>query len=64
MGSTDGSGKGNLLITYIFKSDNALLQVLEESELKYEIAKILSEKGYKYVIADDKFISDTVLNNK
>lgn len=56
MSSVDGNGKGNLLITYLFKSNNMFNQVYEEAELKLLITSMLEKKGYKYVIADDVII--------
>lgn len=59
MSIEDGNGKGNLLISYLFKSYNPFRQVDEEQELKKEIAKLLSSKGYKkFIIADDELITD------
>ena len=56
MSSTNGDGKGNLLISYIFKSDNIVNQVAEESELKVLISQLLISRGYKFAIADDDII--------
>lgn len=44
MSISNGNGTGNLLITYIFKSDNFEEQVKEELHLKNEIANLLSKK--------------------
>lgn len=61
MSSINGDGKGNLLITYIFKSNNVLKQIDEESELKALIEKLLVSKGYKFAIADDDIIDEKLL---
>ena len=61
MSSTNGDGKGNLLISYLFKNDNVLEQINEEAEIKALIRQLLSSKGYKYVIADDALISEKLL---
>ena len=61
MSSTNGNGKGNLLISYLFKKDNVLEQINEEAEIKALIQQLLSSKGYKYVIADDALISEKLL---
>ena len=65
MSSTNGDGKGNLLISYLFKNDNVLEQINEEAEIKALIKaliqQLLSSKGYKYVIADDALISEKLL---
>lgn len=61
MSSTNGDGKGHLLISYLFKNDNVLEQINEEAEIKALIQKLLSSKGYKYVIADDALISEKLL---
>ena len=61
MSSTNGDGKGNLLISYLFKKDNVLEQINEEAEIKALIQQLLSSKGYKYVIADDALISEKLL---
>ena len=58
MSSTNGDGKGNLLISYLFKNDNVLEQINEEAEIKALIQQLLSSKGYIYVIADDALISE------
>lgn len=63
MSVIDGNGKGNLLISYIFNSDDFVEQIKEESELKKEISKVLSEKGYKFVIADDKLINEKLISD-
>jgi hypothetical protein len=47
MSSINGNGRGNLLISYLFKSKNPIGQVDEELQLKIEIAKLLGAKGYK-----------------
>ena len=61
MSSTNGDGKGNLLISYLFKNDNVLEQINEEAEIKALIQQLLSSKGYKYVIADDALISESLI---
>ena len=61
MSSTNGNGKGNLLISYLFKNDNVVKQIEEEAEIKVLIQQLLSSKGYKYVIADDALISEKLL---
>ena len=61
MSSTNGDGKGNLLISYLFKNDNVVKQIEEEAEIKVLIQHLLSSKGYKYVIADDALISEKLL---
>ena len=61
MSSTNGNGKGNLLISYLFKNDNVVKQIEEEAEIKVLIQHLLSSKGYKYVIADDSLISEKLL---
>lgn len=58
MSIIDGNGKGNLLISYLFKNNDFEKQVDEELELKREITKLLSSKGYKFVIADDDVINE------
>lgn len=63
MSSVNGDGKGNLLISYLFKSDDAIEHIDEESMLKNEIAKLLSEKGYKFVIADDELINNKLIKS-
>lgn len=60
MSSTNRKGKGNLLITYLFKSSDVIEQIHEEMELKNEIAKLLSSKGYKFTIADDSLIKEGI----
>ena len=61
MSSTNGNGKGILLISYLFKKDNVLEQINEEAEIKALIQQLLSSKGYKFVIADDELISEKLL---
>jgi hypothetical protein len=61
MSSINGDGKGNLLITYLFKSDRLIKQVEEEAELKVLIADLLHRKGYKFSIADDGVIDKRIL---
>jgi hypothetical protein len=58
MSSLNGDGKGNLLISYLFKSDKIIQQVEEEAELKVLISNLLNTKGYKFVIADDEIIDE------
>lgn len=53
--------KGNLLITYILKNNDFEGQVKEELRLKNEIAKLLSDNGYKFVIVDDDFINEKLI---
>lgn len=53
--------KSNLLISYILKNNNFEGQVKEELELKNEIAKLLSDKGYKFIIADDDLINEKLI---
>lgn len=62
MSIINNDGKGNLLVSYIFKSNNFEEQVKEELSLKNEIAALLSKKGYKFIIADDNFIDDKLLS--
>ena len=45
------------MITYALQSDDLPGQVQEEADLKNEIAAMLREKGYRFVIADDDLIS-------
>ena len=61
MSSINGDRKGNLLITYLFKSDRLIKQVEEEAELKVLIANLLHHKGYKFSIADDEVIDIKLL---
>ena len=61
MGSTNGNGVGNLLISYKFKGEGAARQVDEELVLKNAIIQLLSERGYKFIIADDEFINEKLL---
>lgn len=61
MSSVNGSGKGNLLISYLFKNNDAIAQIDEEMELKNEIAQLLHSKGYKFAIADDELIHEKLL---
>lgn len=61
MSAINGDGKGNLLISYLFKGDDTLQHIDEEIMLKNEIAKLLSEKGYKFIIADDKLINNKLV---
>lgn len=63
MSSMNGNGKGNLLISYLFKSDDVIEHIDEEYMLKNEIAKLLSEKGYKFIIADDELINNRLLKD-
>ena len=58
MSSINGDGKGNLLITYFFKNKELTKQVNEEAELKVLISRLLRNKGYKFVIADDSLIDE------
>ena len=59
----NGNGKGNLLVSYIFKSDNIINQIAEESELKVLISQLLISKGYKFAIADDDIIDKRLLSD-
>lgn len=63
MSSVNGDGKGNLLISYIFKNKDEIKQIEEEATLKREIARLLSEKGYKFVIADDELINEKLIKD-
>lgn len=63
MSILNNNGKGNLLISYIFKNDDFAKQVDEEIELKNEIANLLSSKGYKFAIADDDLINEKLIND-
>ena len=58
MSSINGNGKGNLLISYLFKNDKMTKQVEEEAELKALISISLKSKGYKFAIADDELIAE------
>lgn len=58
MSVLNNNGKGNLLISYIFKNNDFEEQIKEELNLKNEIASLLAEKGYKFIIADDDFIDN------
>lgn len=62
MSVVNRDGKGNLLISYLFQGNNPAKQIDEEKELKNEIAKLLSSKGYKFVIVDDDFIDKKLIN--
>lgn len=57
------NGKGNLLISYLFKSDDSIKQIDEEAEIKNKITNLLDSKGYKFVIADDDLISEKLLDD-
>lgn len=63
LSSVDGNGKGNLLISYLFKSDNFKCQIDEENQLKKEIAQLMTTKGYKFVIADDALINAKLIKD-
>lgn len=56
MSIINGDGKGNLLISYLFKNNDFAEQVIEENKLKNEIANLLNSKGYKFIIVDDDLI--------
>lgn len=62
MSSINGDGKGNLLISYLFKSDKTTKQVKEEAELKVLISELMKNKGYKFTIADDEIIDKRLIN--
>ena len=57
MSSTDRNGKGNLLISYIFKGKSPYEQIHEEQKLKNELSQFMVERGYQYIIADDDLIN-------
>lgn len=63
MSSINGDGKGNLLISYLFKSNKPIEQVREEMELKELIYSLLKVKGYKFIIADDSVINKELKNS-
>lgn len=59
MSSTNGNGKANLLISYLFpENTNTIEQINLENILKKEISEILNSHGLKFVIADDELISE------
>lgn len=55
------NGKGNLLISYLFKESDFINQIEEENQLKRDIAELLYNKGYKFVIADDDLIDKSLV---
>ena len=57
------NGKGNLLISYLFKSSDFISQIDEESKIKNGIASLLASKGYKFIIVDDDFIDEKLLGD-
>lgn len=61
MSSTNNNGKGNILITYLFKGDSVVKQVQEEAELKVLIEELLASKRYKFAIADDDTIDTRLI---
>lgn len=63
MSLVNGNGEGNLLRSYIFKCNNIVKQVAEESELKVLISQLLINKGYKFTIVDEEVIDQQLLNN-
>lgn len=63
MSATNGNGKGNLLITYLFKNNSSTEQIDEERQLKNEIAQLLNSKGYKFVVANDELINKKLLKS-
>lgn len=62
MSVVDGNGKGHLLISYLFQGKELDEQINEENNLKKDIASLLKEKGYKFVIVDDDMINEALLN--
>ena len=57
-------GKGTLAIKYLFPSDKIAEQVELENKLKKEISEVLRKNGVqKYLIADDEFINENLLNS-
>lgn len=58
LSSVDGNGKGNLLISYLFKNNSFQGQIEEEKVLKVEIQKLMDSKGYKFIIIDDQLINE------
>ena len=57
--------KGNMLISYIFKSDNVIQNVDADLEMQRDLQKLAEEwkkKGYirRYVIAPDDVISENI----
>lgn len=63
MSVLNGNGKGNLLVSYIFKSTDFDKQIDEEKSLKNEIANLLDSKGYKFIIIDDDLINEKLIND-
>ena len=61
----NGNNKGNMLISYLFRSDDVIKNIDIERKMKKELLDLVSEwkdKGYigRFVIADDKCISDKI----
>lgn len=57
--------KGNMLISYIFESDNVIQNVDADLEMQRDLQKLAEEwkkKGYirRYVIAPDDVISENI----
>ena len=57
--------KGNMLISYLFASDNVITNVDADLEMQKDLQKLAEEwksKGYikRYVIAPDEVISESV----
>lgn len=63
LSSVNRNGKGNLLISYLFKSEDIIDQIREERALKNELVKLMSSKGYKFVIADDELIDEKLIED-
>lgn len=63
MSLVNGNGKGNLLISYLFKSEDVIGQIKEEKALKNELIKLMSSKGYKFTIADDELINEKLIKD-
>lgn len=52
----------DILVSCLPKGMNELDIAIEEHNLINEIAKLLNDKGYKFVIADSDIIRDDVKN--
>ena len=57
--------KGNMLVSYIFESDNVIQNVDADLEMQRDLQKLAEEwkkKGYirRYVIAPDDVISENI----
>lgn len=61
MSSTNGNGKGNILIAYSFKGDTPTEQIDEERRLMNELSQFMAERGYQYILADDDYINEKLL---